>query len=75
MKKILITGKDSYIGTSVEQYLSQFPDKYQISFLDIRGGLDRGKFQRLRCRLSRSRDYPCGYGSRFGRREGTVLQG
>ena len=28
MKRILITGKDSYIGTSFKKYLEQYPDDY-----------------------------------------------
>ena len=35
MKKILITGAGSYIGTSVKNWLSQFPDKYQTDELDM----------------------------------------
>ena len=34
MKKILITGADSYIGTSFESYIKQF-DGYQIDTLDM----------------------------------------
>lgn len=36
MKKILITGAGSYIGTSVKKWLSQFPDKYQTDELDMK---------------------------------------
>lgn len=36
MIKILITGKDSYIGTSFEKWMSQWPDKYAISTIDVR---------------------------------------
>ena len=36
MKRILITGKDSYIGTSFEKWLMKEPDKYQIDTLDLR---------------------------------------
>ena len=35
MKKILITGKDSYIGTSLEKWLSQWPDKYTVDTVDM----------------------------------------
>ncbi|NLB61560.1 MAG: NAD-dependent epimerase/dehydratase family protein [Clostridiales bacterium] len=35
MKRILITGKDSYIGTSVEKWLMKEPDKYQIHTIDM----------------------------------------
>lgn len=37
MKKILITGAGSYIGTQVESYLSQWPDRYRVESLDMRG--------------------------------------
>lgn len=37
MKRILIAGANSYIGSSFEQYLSQWPDKYQVETLDMRG--------------------------------------
>lgn len=36
MKRILITGKDSYIGTSFKKYLEQYPDDYYIEELDVR---------------------------------------
>lgn len=36
MKRILITGKDSYIGTSFENWLLKEPDKYKIDTLDMR---------------------------------------
>lgn len=35
MKKILITGANSYIGTSVERYLSQWPEEYRVDTLDM----------------------------------------
>lgn len=35
-KKILITGSDSYVGTSVETWLKQWPVYYQIDTLDMR---------------------------------------
>lgn len=38
MKRILITGKDSYIGTSVEAYLNRWPDRYSVAAIDVRGG-------------------------------------
>lgn len=37
MKRILITGKDSYIGTSFEKWVSQWPEEYQVDTLDIKG--------------------------------------
>ncbi|MBM7539778.1 NAD-dependent epimerase/dehydratase family protein [Amphibacillus cookii] len=36
MKRILITGKNSYIGNSLTHWLAQYPDDYQINSLDMR---------------------------------------
>lgn len=36
MKKILITGKNSYIGTSVENWLLKEPDKYSVNTIDMK---------------------------------------
>jgi UDP-glucose 4-epimerase len=36
MKKILITGKNSYIGTSLEKWLGKYPDKYKVDTVDMR---------------------------------------
>lgn len=36
MKRILITGAESYIGTWVESYLSRWPDAYSVDVLDVR---------------------------------------
>ena len=30
MKRVLITGKNSYIGTSLEYWLSREPDTYEV---------------------------------------------
>lgn len=38
MKKILITGKNSYIGTSVETWLMREPDKYIVDTVDMEDG-------------------------------------
>ncbi|WP_071131751.1 NAD-dependent epimerase/dehydratase family protein [Enterococcus timonensis] len=38
MKKILITGANSYIGTSFEKYMAQFGDEYQIETIDMKDG-------------------------------------
>lgn len=35
MKRILITGANSYIGVSFEQYLLQWSDAYQVDTLDV----------------------------------------
>ena len=37
MKRILITGKNSYVGTSVKKYLEQWPKKYMVDELDVKG--------------------------------------
>lgn len=36
MKKILITGKNSYIGTSVENWLMKEPEKYKVDTISLR---------------------------------------
>ena len=43
MKRILITGANSYIGTSVEKHLAQWPDEYQVDTIDMHGGAWREK--------------------------------
>lgn len=35
MKKVLITGANSYIGTSVEKWLLQYPDRYKVETVDM----------------------------------------
>ena len=37
MKKILITGENSYIGTNLERHLAQFPDRYAVETLPMIG--------------------------------------
>ena len=37
MKKILITGANSYIGVSVERYLQKWPKAYQVDTVDMMG--------------------------------------
>jgi UDP-glucose 4-epimerase len=39
MKKILITGKNSYIGTSVDNWLMREPDKYKVDTVDMKDGI------------------------------------
>ncbi|MDQ0196267.1 NAD-dependent epimerase/dehydratase family protein [Paenibacillus wynnii] len=39
MKKILITGSKSYIGTSLEKWLEKYPDKYSVDTVNMRGNL------------------------------------
>ena len=36
MKNILITGKNSYIGTSLEKWLMKEPDKYKVDSIDVK---------------------------------------
>jgi len=43
MKKILITGANSYIGMSFEKYMSQWPDRYQVDTVDMIDGSWRDK--------------------------------
>lgn len=38
MKNILITGKNSYIGTSLEKWLGKEPDKYKVGTVDMIDG-------------------------------------
>lgn len=43
MKKILITGANSYIGISFENHMKQWPDKYQVDTVDMIDGSWRQK--------------------------------
>lgn len=44
MKKILITGANSYIGTSFEKYLKEnYPDEYIVDTVDMIDGSWREK--------------------------------
>lgn len=43
MNKILITGVDSYVGTSFEKWLSQWPDKYCIDSINMRDDVWKDK--------------------------------
>ncbi|QGQ48276.1 NAD-dependent epimerase/dehydratase family protein [Metabacillus sediminilitoris] len=36
MKKILITGKNSYVGMSLERWLGEYPEKYSIDSISLR---------------------------------------
>ena len=38
MKRVLIVGKHSYIGTSVEKMLKKWPDRYTVDTVDSRNG-------------------------------------
>jgi UDP-glucose 4-epimerase len=44
MKRILITGANSYVGTNVERWLMREPEKYQIDTLDMIDGSWREKY-------------------------------
>ena len=35
LKKILISGANSYIGTSFERYLCQWPEEYRVDAIDM----------------------------------------
>ncbi|MDF2801498.1 MAG: putative UDP-sugar epimerase [Anaerocolumna sp.] len=37
MKRILITGKNSYIGTTLENWVMREPDKYKVETVDMKG--------------------------------------
>jgi nucleoside-diphosphate-sugar epimerase len=43
MKKILITGKNSYVGTSLEKWLGNDPDRYSIESISLRNDLWKEK--------------------------------
>lgn len=43
MKRILITGADSYIGTSFEKYLEKWPETYRVDTVDMIDGSWREK--------------------------------
>lgn len=43
MKKILITGANSYIGTSFENWVSKWPDKYIVDSIDVKTDIWREK--------------------------------
>lgn len=36
MKKILITGKNSYVGNSFAEWVSQYPDQYEVEKISLR---------------------------------------
>lgn len=43
MKKILITGANSYIGTSFEKWVAQWPEEYSVDTLDMIGDAWKAK--------------------------------
>ena len=42
MKRILITGANSYIGASFERYVAKWPEKYQVDTIDMHGDAWKG---------------------------------
>ena len=36
MKRVLITGANSYIGTSLENWIAQWPDRYKVATIDMK---------------------------------------
>lgn len=38
MKRILITGADSFVGTSIQRHLEQYPDKYKVEAVATKNG-------------------------------------
>ncbi|MED2972869.1 NAD-dependent epimerase/dehydratase family protein [Fictibacillus sp. B-59209] len=42
MKRILITGKNSYIGISLEKWFGNYPDRYKIDSVSLRDDLWKG---------------------------------
>ena len=43
MKRVLITGANSYIGTSVEKWLKKYPDKYSVDTIDVKNNFWKEK--------------------------------
>ncbi|MBM6880006.1 NAD-dependent epimerase/dehydratase family protein [[Clostridium] spiroforme] len=43
MRKILITGANSYVGVNVEKWLAQWPDKYHVETIDMIDGSWKNK--------------------------------
>ena len=43
MKRILIAGANSYIGTALDAYLKQWPDRYGVDTVDMKGDAWRDK--------------------------------
>ena len=43
MINILITGANSYVGTSFLKWVSQYPDKYSVDTVSLRGNDWRNK--------------------------------
>ena len=43
MKRVLITGADSYIGVSFEKWVGKYPEGYLVDTVDMRDGTWKGK--------------------------------
>lgn len=43
MKKVLITGMKSYVGSSIEKWLGNYPDRYLIDLISLRNDLWKKK--------------------------------
>lgn len=43
MKRILITGRNSYIGNAFEEWANQWPEKYQINKITVRNNTRRSE--------------------------------
>jgi len=43
VKKILVTGADSYVGTAFERWFSQYPDEYSVDTIDMRDNVWQDK--------------------------------
>ena len=37
MKRVLITGENSYIGTNFQKWLEQYPQEYEVETISVRG--------------------------------------
>jgi len=37
MKRVLITGANSYVGTNVEKWLAKHPDRYHVDTISVKG--------------------------------------
>mgnify|MGYP001355570070 CR=1 FL=1 len=43
MKRILITGVNSYVGNSLEEWLNKYPEKYEVHKISLRDGTWKNK--------------------------------
>ena len=55
MKRVLITGAGSYIGTSFDRYLKEnYPDKYEVDTVDMEVGGKNRSVVMIRCFMSQA---------------------